>query len=357
MKGKLFALVITACISGCQNEPAKPASDSLKHTQDHTQLLQTKRAILALDTSQVSALAAQIDVNTPLPDQSSLLAWAIETQSPELVEILLEQGAKVQQTGENRFSPIIQACRYGNARIINLLLKQGASPEAKIEDGTSALHLCAGTTSADTLSKMLSMSDSFEINSTNEYGQTPLMFAANAGNVSALLQLINAGADINRQTLEGYSPLFFAIKSQHLATVKAVIAHGADVLHTAQDGTSATQLAMYTHNFEFLTWYAQTLPTLMTQEAIHTILTAYDRDGEQLLHKAVSANQAELVSELLKLGANPASRAQPSSLTWRYEANFKTESYQPPQLTPLEIAQKNKFDHIVALLKGSLSTI
>ncbi len=355
MKKTLPTLLLLTLLGGCQSEVTHSDSNATLNQSSQEKLLDAKHALLALDLNRVRALASHIDVNAPLPDKSSLLSWAVETQSPELVMVLLENGANVQSRTGNRFGPMIQACRYGNEAIIQALLDNGADLTSAIEDGTSALHLCAGTTSAPLLSKILDKG--YNINATNVYGQSPLMFAANAGNSDNMGLLVKRGAKINQQTKEGYSPLFFAIKSKQLSAVTSLIDLGADLFHQSADGTTLTQLAVYTDNVEFLTWYAHNMPSLMSQEAIQAVITQYDRDGYQLLHKAVKANQPSLVSALLDLGANPHSLSEPSTLTWRYEANFKSENYIPPQLTPVQIAEKNKLSQITALLENSRNTI
>ncbi|MEM0912530.1 MAG: ankyrin repeat domain-containing protein, partial [Pseudomonadota bacterium] len=334
-----------ACKETSQNTTKLPEMDS----EDHAQLvMDTKSAILSLDIALVDKLSADIDVNRLLPDNSTLLAWAAETQDPRLVSLMLERGAKTDVAGSNRFSPIIQACRYGNSEIINALLDSGADPNSAIEDGTNAFHLCSGSASTADLARMVSLGA--DVTAKNEYGQTAMMWAANAGNVKNILYLVENGSDINDQTNEGYSPLFFAIKSQHLDTVKALISNGADLFAKAQDGTTAAQLGVYTKNYEFLMWFVSELNTLMAPEAVEDVLTTFDRDGYQLLHAAVKANELELVTTLLKVGADPTTVSEPSTLKWRFEANFKTETYVPPQLTPIELAEQNEFTTIAAML-------
>ncbi|RDV25254.1 ankyrin repeat domain-containing protein [Alteromonas aestuariivivens] len=350
-KTLLYALIITSAI-GCNNqsEPVTPAPHLTSQEHDIL-MLKAKRAILELDRVLVDAISTKIDVNRALPDHSSLLAWAVEAQDPSLVNLLLEKGAIAKTGNGNRFSPIVQACRYGNSEIINALLDHGAEPNSVIEDGTSAFQLCAGSALVTDLARMVSLGG--KVSAANEYGQTAVMFAANSGNTDNLLYLVDAGASINRQTNEGYSPLFFAIKSHNLNTIQAAISVGADLFAAAQDGTTATQLAVYTANFEFLTWFAGEMDSLMRPEAVNALLTAFDRNGDQLLHAAVNANQASLVAALMKLGANPNSVSEDSQLSWRYEANFKTESYTPPRLTPIEIAEQNDFTQIIAILRNS----
>lgn len=345
----LFAGVLASLV-GCSID-SKPSVLEAKLTgEEHQKLvLDTKRAILNLDINLVDKLTSKIDVNRLLPDDSSLLAWAVETQEPILVRLLLDKGAMTQIANDNRFGPLIQACRYGNSEIISDLLDDGANPNSKIEDGTSAFHLCAGSTTTELLAKMVSQGA--KIKAANEYGQTALMWAANLGNVENVNYLVKNGANINQQTKEGYTPLFFAIKSRNLNVVQAMVSLGADVLAQAKDGTTAMQLAVYTNNYPFLTWFSAELKSLMSPEEIQQTLTAYDRNGYQLLHAAVTANQPQLVSNLLALGANSKTVSEPSKLRWRYEANFKTEDYFPPQLTPMEIAKQKDFKTIILMLE------
>jgi ankyrin repeat protein len=349
VKMLIFAFIITSLIA-CKNDSQLTSKELQLSNQKHTELvLETKRAILNLDFFLVDKLSSKIDVNRALADNSSLLAWAVETQDPRLVHLMLEKGAKAQVENGNRFTPIIQACRYGNAEIINALLEQEADPNSAIEDGTSAFQLCAGSASTENLTRMVSLGAN--ITAKNNNGQTALMRSANFGKVENMNYLISLGASVNHQTLEGYSALFFSIKSQKLSAVKAAISHGADLFATAQDGTTAAQLGVYTMNYEFLTWFASALNSLMSPEAIKKVLTAFDRDGYQLLHAAVNANQPQLVSKLLELGANSMTVSEPSTLKWRYEANFKTENYYPPQLTPIELAEQSDFKNIASILR------
>ena len=46
-----------------------------------------------------SLLAAHANVNAPLPDKSSVLAWAVDRQDLESVKLLLAAGAKPESIG------------------------------------------------------------------------------------------------------------------------------------------------------------------------------------------------------------------------------------------------------------------
>lgn len=336
----------------CQSEPVTTHKSSSAAQQKR--MLEAKSAILALDEARLEILLPQIDVNAPLADHSSLLAWAVETQNERMVNDLLNEGANANGVEGNRFSPIILACRYGNASIISALLNSGAKPLNAIEDGTSAFHLCASTATADILSDMISRGANVHIG--NNRGQTPLMFAANAGKTDVMSYLIDHGADINQQTEEGFSALFFAVKSHNLNAIRTLISRGANLHTQTKDGTTVAQLAVYSKNYLFLTWLTSQMDVLMSPAFITATLNAYDRNGHQLLHAAVIANRTELVAALLARGANPAATSAPSRLKWRYEPNFKTEDYIPPQLTPIDIAVERKLDVISTLLTEALES-
>lgn len=342
----LCALSLFA-LAGCSGEKNSSIMTEFSPQQE-VALVKAKQAILDLDIDTLATITSIIDVNHPLPDKSTLLAWAVETQTPELVELLLSKGADTNANTGNPFTPIIQACRYGNPRIISTLLDHSANPMDAIEDGTTAFQLCAGSTTPELLSRMNSLGA--QVSAQNQYGQTALMWAANSGKPENVRLLVNQGANINHKTLEGYSALFFAIKSHQLDTVQAAVESGADLLATADDGTTAAQLGVYTKNYPFLLWFASELTNLLPTDAVNDVLTQTDRDGNQLLHAAVIANQLALVEALLDAGANPTTISEPSTLTWRYEANFKMEDYVPPQLTPIEIAEQNDLLDILKVL-------
>lgn len=70
----------------------------------------------------------------------TLLNLAVISQSPKDVRLLLENGADVNAKGELEFTPIQNACIYGNLDIIDMLIKFGADVSAKNEFGYDARH-------------------------------------------------------------------------------------------------------------------------------------------------------------------------------------------------------------------------
>lgn len=70
----------------------------------------------------------------------TLLNLAVNSQNKKDVILLIENGANVNQQGELNFTPIQNACFYGNLNIIEVLLENGAKPNIKNEFGYDAYY-------------------------------------------------------------------------------------------------------------------------------------------------------------------------------------------------------------------------
>ena len=67
------------------------------------------------------------------------------------------------------------------------------------------------------------------INSRDNWGATPLIYAAGSGKAEVVKTLLENHAQIDAQTNNGETPLLAAIKGGHLEAVKALLSHGASL--------------------------------------------------------------------------------------------------------------------------------
>lgn len=298
---------------------------------------QASDLVQAVQTSNSAAVARALDQgqdpNQTLPDGASLLAWAVEMQSPEIVAQLLAAGADVdgvnRAVGNQSWPPLFVACTRGHDAILRQLLAAGVAVNAEdTATGVSALAKCAATASPEVLSALLA--GGAEVNAVDQKGQTALMHAAAAGNLDNLHLLLAAGAKLNVATKANFTALFFALKSGNAQAAMALLEAGANSEHIGPEQTSVVQMALYQKQYAVA-------KKLIEQGAD---LTAYDRNGLQLLHAAVQAQQVELVDLLLKKGADPNALTGPSTLTWRYEVNFTSAPYVVYPTTALLMAAK-----------------
>lgn len=283
-------------------------------------------------------LARRADPNRPLPDGSTPLAWAVERQDLDMVRLLLDRGAKPSGADTPSLTPLMVACQYGDGAILNLLLTAGANVKTVGANGVTALSLCAANAPATVLARLIEAGA--EIDETNDQGQTPLMWAAANGRLENIQLLLKHGARVNQKTTAGFTPLLFALKSGEPKAPIAVFEAGGDADYVAPDGTSVVQLAMYQKAFDFA--------ARMIERGAN--LTAFDRNGNQLLHAAVAANQASLVKLLVAKGANANALTGPSKVKMRFEVNFRPGDYEVAPKSPLLLAAESGSAEIMRLL-------
>ncbi len=120
----------------------------------------------------------------------------------------------------------------------------------------------------------------------------------------------------------------------------AVLDAGGDATHIGPENTTAVQLAMYQKDYVFA--------ARMIERGAD--LGALDRNGHNLLHAAVLAEQPELVRLLLARGADPAAVTGKPLVEWRYEANFKTDAVVFPEKSSRQLAAESKNDEVRRLL-------
>ena len=302
-------------------------------------LTQAAEAVREGDVAAVrSLLPHHLNLNEPLPDGSTLLAWAVESQSREMVRLLLDHGAKASGVGDISVAPLFIACQYGDPVILTALLDKRADVKTTRPDGIAPLSVCAENAPTPILERMIAAGAA--VDAADRAGQTPLMWAAARGRIDNMKLLVARGAKVNGQSAKGFTPLFFSLKSHVAEAPVALLELGADPDYVAPDGTSVVQLAMYQKDYEFA---AQMI-------ARGANLTAFDRNGNQLLHAAVLANQPQLVQVLLAKGADPNALTGPSSVKMRFEVNFKTGDYQVPPTPPLLLAAQSGDARVMQLL-------
>jgi ankyrin repeat protein len=323
-------LALLPCLSGAASRDASRAA-----TRDEDLVVAVRSGDYAATGK---LLADHADPNRPLPDGSTLLAWAVENQDRRMVQLLLEKKAKADGAGDPYSTPLLIACQYGDPTIVGLLLSARANVNVSRPDGIAPLALCAGSAPADIVRRLITAGA--EADKADEQGQTPLMWAAAKGRVENIRVLLESGAQVNRQTHKGFTPLFFALKSDEPRAPIAILEAGGDADHVASDGTSVVQLAMYQKDYGFA--------ARMIERGAD--LRAFDRNGCTLLHAAVLADQPSIVGLLLAKGANPNALSGPSKVKMRFEVNYKTSDYDVPPQPPLLLAAENGFANVMRRL-------
>ena len=137
------------------------------------------------------------DANAPQGDGMTALHWAAERDDPELADVLLYAGARVDAgTRIGHYTPLHLAARGAGATVVELLLDAGSDPNAATSNsGAGPLHLAAASGDPEVVAVLADAGA--DVNGREgAWGQTPLIFAAANNRVAAIDVLLKAGADL-----------------------------------------------------------------------------------------------------------------------------------------------------------------
>ncbi|MDT8399724.1 MAG: ankyrin repeat domain-containing protein [Pseudomonadales bacterium] len=122
---------------------------------------------------------------------------------------------------------LAEAASSGDLDGVQALLQQGADIDARLRDGSTALHQAVlGDHTAISL-KLLALGA--DPASADRYGITPLYLAALNGNADIVAALLAAGVDANTPDPSGETALMTAVRTGRREVVELLLAHSARV--------------------------------------------------------------------------------------------------------------------------------
>jgi ankyrin repeat protein len=209
-------------------------------------------------------IRAGADVNEAQPDGTRPIHWAVYRVDYDLLAALIAKKAKVSVTNEFGSSPLAEAAKLGDARMVKMLLDAGAEPEGANADGETALMLAIKTGELPVVELLIKARAN--VNTIEKFHQqTPLMWAATAPkNAGAIVKLLlSKGADFKPRALYtdwpdqitsepraqyrpvgGLTALLYAARDGCYDCVDALIAAGADPNVPTPEGVSAMMIAL-----------------------------------------------------------------------------------------------------------------
>lgn len=180
------------------------------------------------------------------PEGMTLLHYAAYGRSPEIVNFLIDRGAKVDAHNPQGHTPLHIAAMNDGAEVAGALLERGAVLEARDDYGRTALVLCARERGGLATVRVL-VEGGAEVNATDKFGSGALELAAWRGKREVVDYLLDKGAKLPAPG-EKWHGLLSMAASQGLETLFRRLAGevqdlkaaaGGGLLRAAAEGGSA----------------------------------------------------------------------------------------------------------------------
>jgi ankyrin repeat protein len=281
-------------------------------------------------------LAAGLDVNGAEPRKGqNALMWAAVEGHPDVIDALIQAGAKVDAETKSGFTPLAFAVMKNDPRSVARLIQAGADPNYALPDHAMAERPASEPDSPEepppdkavavqAPTRMLTIASSYKSsaaaialldgganpNIADHLGLTPLHFAAEAGQVDLVKKLVSKGANVNALTnkasgpkskfsqyfvnlrLSGeVPPLLLAAKNNHVDVMRVLIEAGADPKLKAQDGTTLLLAAAGSGHAEAARYAYE----------FDKDVKAVDNDGRTAMHESMTGTAQIPQPELVEL--------------------------------------------------------
>lgn len=145
---------------------------------------------------------------------------------PEIIKVLLENGADPDALDKNGFTPLLLAASVGFASAVELLVDNEADLDVRTPDGNDPLHLGALDGANDVIDILLNAG--MDVDEKNATGNTPLNIAASRSHPDAVALLLKRGANPNIPDQDRCYPLHSAAYNNDEAMASALLANGAN---------------------------------------------------------------------------------------------------------------------------------
>jgi ankyrin repeat protein len=281
-----------------------------------------------------------MDTIEPRREQSGVYGTALQAAAVSgnvnIVEMLVEAGADINDIDQLGLRPLHHAAFHGHKAVVDFLLTKGASGGALDYKGRSPMLLAASRGHTETFACLFKSSTESSpsptfiwqqlLHTASRYGhigiiepliarrsnpeqpdargQTPLLIASSNGRCSAVRFLIKKGSDINHRDLKQRSALYLAAASGHDDVVRLLLTYKTDSLALDIEGRSALHSAA-------LGGHTKVVYLLAEQK---DLLDLEDKKRLTALYLAVQSKSRESVAILLSRGANPNPHTMPRPL-------------------------------------------
>ncbi|KAF4218731.1 hypothetical protein CNMCM6805_003673 [Aspergillus fumigatiaffinis] len=280
-----------------------------------------------------SQQAMPVDVH--LSCLTTPLHQAVRKGDERMVKALINAGADVSAQDNSARTALHLACEAEEAGIVQLLLDDGADPSTADYNGRTPLHEAVGR---DTiiLQKLLRR-DGVDLNPREMLnGLTPLFYEASLGRKDAFTELIYYGADADICSVNGETVLQRATLGNHADIVRLLLDRGVNINVRDSHGYTAVLVAA-------IAGANECLQLLLKAGADISVVDNYGRNA---LHIAAWNGRKSTVRLLLRKGVDPKALDNRGSCALCWAVQRRHDGL----IRILKHAQKNPVSRFIATL-------
>jgi uncharacterized protein len=160
----------------------------------------------------------------------------------------LELGAAVDSRNRIGDTPLISACKKGQAPLARVLIEHGANVSQADVQGVTPLMAASFGNSQEIVALLLA--HHADLAGSDRVGKTAIEYAAGLGNTAVVQQLLDAGVDVNAAYHHHLTALMWAAGYDRAQTVSLLLAHGAKPELRDDRGLTAKDIAQQTGSKE-----------------------------------------------------------------------------------------------------------
>ena len=272
-------------------------------------------AVKAGDLQRVERLLVEgVDVSAPQGDGATALHWAAHGDRHDLAARLLRAGASVDAADDHGVTPLALACLNASIPMVELLLAAGADPSLARSTGVTPLMTAARVGNVEVVRRLLQAGADPRA-SESRRGQTALMWAIAEDHTASAAVLLETGGGATTRSTNGFTPLLFAAQQGNVEIARLLLAAGADVHESAPDGiggdTNARALFKKDTEASALLVAIDSGHADMARFLVERGADPNHRGaGRAPLHAAVQREMPDVVRALLAAGADPNARLE-----------------------------------------------
>lgn len=246
------------------------------------------------------------DINSVInEDGKTLLHVAAKNNLTEVVKVLIKNGADV--NAESKYNELCPFSKFGTPPLINaiasdsletmqLLISHGAYVNKKVEsDDDTALDVAIKFASTDVVEFLINCGT--DVNTQNQFYQTPLRLALENDRFDVAKMLIKKGSDINQRYEYGQTLLHLFIIAEDLDSVRFLIDFGIDVNVSSENGNTPIH-----YSAKNLSRKGFRIAKLLLKNGVN--IEAVNNENKSPLYLSIKNNNFRIAKLLIEHGAN-----------------------------------------------------